>query len=144
MTSKLFDIKSLAIAVTAAMTVRTAAGETQLDAAGNPLTITLFGPGSKRFQKAKHAAEERNNTRVLSRMQGKADSNKLSADEKLAENAEFLAACTVSFNGFGCGDLTGHELFKAVYADIEIGHIAEDANKFLGERANFTKVPTKS
>lgn len=143
MTAKLFDIKSLAIAATAAMTVRTAAGETQLDAAGNPLTITLYGPGSKPFQKAKHAAEDRNNTRVLSRMQGKVD-GKLSADEKGAENAEFLAACTVSFNGFGCGDLTGHDLFKAVYADIEIGHIAEDANKFLGERANFTKVPTKS
>lgn len=143
MTSKLFDIKSLAIAVTASMPVRTVSGEAQLDASGNPLTITLYGPGSKPYQKAKHAAEERNNTRVLSRMQGKADS-KLSADEKGAENAEFLAACTVCFNGFGCGDLTGHELFKAVYADIEIGHIAEDANKFLGERANFIKVPTKS
>ncbi|WP_114968546.1 hypothetical protein [Rhodoferax ferrireducens] len=141
--TKLFDIKLLAIAALATMAVRDASGEAQVDEAGEPLTITLYGPGSKQHQKARHAAEERNSTRVLSRMQGRAG-DKQSAADKAAENAEFLAACTVSFNGFGCGDLTGHELFKAVYADLEIGHIADDAMKFLAERANFLKVPAKS
>ena len=141
--TSIFQIKTLAIAALSTMPVRDAAGEPQLDAAGQPITITLYGPGSKQHQKAKHAAEERNNTRVLSRMQGRAG-DKQSAADKAAENAEFLAACTVSFNGFGCGDLTGHELFKAVYADLEVGHIADDVMKFLAERANFLKVPAKT
>lgn len=141
--TNLFDIKSLAIGALATMPVRDASGEAKTDAAGEPLTITLYGPGSKQHQKAKHAAEERNSTRVFARMQGRAG-DKQSAAEKATETAEFLAACTVSFNGFGCGDLTGYELFKTVYSDLELGHIAEDAMKFIGERANFLKTPANS
>ncbi len=122
--------------------VRDASGELQYDAEGKPLSVTLYGPGTKQHQKAKHAAEEKNNARVFARMQGKAD-GKLSAEDKLAERAEFLAACTASFNNFGNGELNGYELFKSVYSDIEIGHIADDAEKFIGERANFKKPSAK-
>ncbi|OGB26191.1 MAG: hypothetical protein A3I66_00630 [Burkholderiales bacterium RIFCSPLOWO2_02_FULL_57_36] len=139
----MFNIKKLAILATAVMTVRNAAGEPQLDEAGAPLTIALYGPGSKPYQAAKHKAEERNSTRAFARMQGKAE-GKQSEAEKRAERAEFLAACTVAFNGFGLDGLAGYELYKAVYADIEIGHIAEDAEKFLGERANFLPLPANS
>jgi hypothetical protein len=76
-------------------------------------------------------------------MQGSSD-DKQSAEEKTAEQAEFLAACTASFNGFGIEDLAGYELFKAVYSDIEIGHIADDASKFLASRANFLKPQPKA
>ena len=131
-----FNIKKLAIASTADMPVRDASGEIQADDAGNKLSITLHSPGTKQYQKAKHAAEERNSTRVFGRMQGKTET-KPSADDKVNERAEFLAACTVSFNGFGSGGLNGFELFKHVYSDIEIGHIAEEAEKFLGDRGNF-------
>lgn len=139
----MFNIKSLAILATAVMTVRNAAGEPQTDAAGNPISITLYGPASKQFQAAKHKAEDRNNTRALARMQGKSE-GKQTAAEKVHERAEFLTACTVSFNGFGLDDLTGRELHMGVYSDIEIGHIAEDADKFLGERANFLPLPANS
>jgi hypothetical protein len=105
--AKSFNILSLAIASTADMTVRNASGDTQYDDAGAPLTITLYSPGTKQVQKARHAAEERNNTRVFGRMQGKSDA-KQSAD-----------------------------------ANIEIGNIAEDAQKFLNERGNFLKSPAK-
>ena len=139
----MFNIKTLAIAAIAAMAVRDATGEPQFDEAGTPLTISLYGPGSKQFQKAKHAAEVRNNTRVMARMQGNAE-DKQSLDDKLTESAEFLAACTASFNGFDYEGMAGHEMFKAAYADIEIGHIAEDVNKFLKDRANFLKPPANS
>lgn len=139
----MFNIKSLAIVATAVLAVRNAAGEPQFDEAGNPLTIALYGPGSKQYQAAKHKAEERNNNRAFARMQGKAE-GKQTAQEKIIERAEFLAACTVSFNNFGLGDLTGRELFVAVYSDIEIGHIADDVEKFLGERSNFLPVPANS
>lgn len=139
----MFNIKSLAILATAVMPVRNAAGEPQTDAAGNPISITLYGPASKQFQAAKHKAEDRNNTRAFARMQGKSE-GKLTVAEKINERAEFLTTCTVSFNGFGMDDLTGRELHLAVFSDIEIGHLAEDAEKFLGERANFLPLPANN
>jgi hypothetical protein len=141
--SKLFSILALAIGATANMPVRNAAGENQYAEDGSPLTITLYSPGTKQHQKARHAAEERNNTRVIGRMQGKSG-EKQSAEDKTAEQAEYLAACTAGFNGFGIEGLNGHELFKAVYSNLEIGHIAEDANKFIAERSNFLKPSAKS
>ncbi|ATQ74857.1 hypothetical protein CR152_10225 [Massilia violaceinigra] len=135
----MFNLKNLAIAATADMPVRDASGEAQFNEKGEPLTITLHSPGTKEFQKAKHAADERNSTRVFGRMQGKSES-KQSADDKNIERAEFLAAVTASFNGgAGLDGKKGFELFKATYADIEIGHIADDAEKFLGDRGNFKK-----
>ncbi|NHZ62611.1 hypothetical protein [Massilia genomosp. 1] len=139
----MFNLKKLAIAATADMIVRDAAGEAQFDDTGLPLSITLHSPGSKPYQKAKHAAEERNNNRVFSRMQGKSES-KQSADDKIAERAEFLASVTVSFNNFGYEDKRGYEMFKGAYGDIEIGHIADDAEKYLGDRGNFLKVSPKT
>lgn len=135
-----FNIKKLAIAATATMPVRDATGEPQFDDAGNALSITFCSPGTKQYQKAKHAAEERNNTRVFARMQGKSE-NKQSASEKVIERAEFLAAITVSFNHFDDGAGGGYELFKRTFSDIELGHIADDADKFVGDRGNF-KQPT--
>ena len=138
----MFNLKKLAIAATADMIVRDAAGEAQLDDAGLPLSITMHSPGTKAYQKAKHASEERNNNRVFSRMQGKAES-KQTAEDKIAERAEFLASVTISFNNFGYEDKRGYEMFKAAYGDIEIGHIADDADKFLGDRGNFWKASPK-
>lgn len=138
----MFNLKTLAIAHTADMEVRDAAGEIQRDAAGKALTITLYGPGSKQYQKAKHAAEQRNNNRVMARMQG--SDEKLTADDKIAEQAEFLAGCTASFNGVEIEGCAGFEMFKEAYSDIEIGHIAEDAQKFIASRANFLKPQPKA
>ncbi len=138
------NIKSLAIAAFATMPVRDADGEAQVDGVGNPLSITYHSPGTKQYQKAKHAAEERNNTRVFGRMQGKSEA-KQSADDKVNERAEFLAAVTISFNNFNDGEDGGFEMFKRVYSDIELVYLAEDGEKFLGERGNFKKSsPTSS
>ncbi|MEH3087725.1 MAG: hypothetical protein PGN26_14595 [Xylophilus ampelinus] len=131
-----FNLRALAIAATGKMPIRDAVGEVQKDEAGNPLTITFHSPGSKAFQKAKHAAEQRNNDRVMARMQGKSEA-KLSAEDKAAERAEFLAACTISIDGADLDGQSGHEAFKALYSDLELGHIADDADKFLADRGNF-------
>lgn len=133
----MFNLKSLAIGAVADMVVRNAAGEPQTNEKGDALTITLYGPGTKEYQRAAHRRDERSNARTFARLQGKSEA-KQSAEEKIEERAEFLAAVTKSFNGFEYGEsLSGFEMFKAAYADIEVGHIADDAEKFLGERANF-------
>jgi hypothetical protein len=65
-----------------------------------------------------------------------------SAEEKLAEQADFLAACTVSFNGFvypPAEGLEGQELFRKAYADPSIGFIATQVAAHINDWANFTK-----
>ena len=135
----MFDVKKLAIAQTATMPLRDAAGEKQFDEKGNALSITVYSPGSKQFQQTKHVAEEKNSTRMVAKMQGKQD-GKINWSDKLDERAVQLANCTVSFNGWGIEGLVGHELFKKVYSDIELGHIADDVEKFINERSNFMTV----
>lgn len=139
----MFNIKSLAILATAVLALRNAEGEPQFDANEQPMSITLYGPGSKQFQAAKHKNEERTQARAFARMQGKADAKQTAAD-KVRERAEFLAACTVSFDNFAYEGLTGYEMFVAAYSDIEIGHVADDADKFISERANFLPKPAKT
>lgn len=136
-----FDLRTLSIGQTADMPVRDAAGEPQFNADEQPITITFYSPGTKNFQRAKHALEESQNARALARMQGKG--NKQSADDKTQERAEFLASVTVSINGASMGDKAGHEAFKALYADITLGHIADDADKFLADRGNFKAASPK-
>ena len=136
-----FNIKNTAIAASAKFHVRDAAGELLYTDDGQKVTITVHSPGTKPYQKAKHAREERNNTRVFGRTQGKAEA-KMSAEDKVAERAEFLAAITISFDNLDYPDANGRggfELYKAVYSDIEIGHVAEDLEKFMDERGNFKK-----
>lgn len=137
----MFDIKKLAVAETTTIHLRGADDELLFaeNDAITPITITVFGPGTKAFSKAQTAR----NKAVLERFQRK---GKNRADTTLEENAEFLAAVTMSFNNFQYGDLEveGHDQFKACYLDTSIGFIAEQVNKELGDWANFTKGSTKN
>ena len=133
----MFDITSIAASETSVLELLNAADEPLLDADGNPLTITLYGPGSTQFQRA----TARRQNKLLDRLKkkGKAD---LSPDEQSAEQADFLASVTVSFNGWSyppAGKATGAELFKAAYKDRSIGFIADQVQAFVGDWANFTK-----
>lgn len=104
-----------------------------------PMTAVLYGPGSKEYKKAQVA----NSNRMIERLKkkGKAD---VSAEDQARETAEFLAACTQSLNNVAYGELAGEALHLAVYGDAEIGFIAEQVNKHIGDWANFTKPsPTK-
>jgi hypothetical protein len=65
-----------------------------------------------------------------------------SAEEKLAEQADFLAACTLSFNGFTYPPAEGTEgadHFRKAYADPSIGFIAAQVAAHINDWANFTK-----
>lgn len=132
------NLKKVAIASTGIFVVRDAAGEAQINEAGEPMTITVVSPGTKQFQQAKHNFEKKASTSLMALM-GKGDekSNWETSNENVAE---FLADITVSFNGFDYeGRPAGKETYKAAYSDIEIGHIAEGLNKYLGDRGNFKK-----
>ena len=129
----MFDISNLAVNSTATVELESPSGDPLTNQDGEVLTVTVYGPGSKQFQKASGVR----NRAILEyvRKGGK----KMKEDEQRELDAEFLAACTVSFNGFGYKDLTGIEMFKAAYLDPAIGFISEQVNKAIGDWANFTK-----
>lgn len=107
---------------------------------GKPMTVTVYGPGSKQYARAQAAQQNR----MIDKLKRKGKSDQ-SAEDKAREQAEFLAGCTKEFspnieypNGDG-KSLTGEALHKAVYADNSIGFVAEQVGKHLGEWNNFTK-----
>lgn len=133
------SIKKLAIESTGTMEVKDAAGSVVEDENG-VWSITFHSPGTKEFQKAFHAFNEKKASTFKSLVGGK---DKTEADQDTKDLADFLAAVTVSFNNFDYEGKTGHAAYRAAFADIEIGHVAQDANKFLGDRGNFWKPKVK-
>lgn len=131
------SLKKLAIELTGIMEVRDAAGAVMSDENG-VWSITHHSPGSKPFQKAKHTYDEKRSNSITALMTGKGDA-KRGPDEDLRDTAEFLAAITISFNGFDYEGKLGYEAYKAAYMDLEIGHVANDLNKYLGDRGNYLK-----
>lgn len=130
---KMFDVSKLAVSATSIIELEDPNGEQLINDSGEVISVTVYGPGSKQFQKASGVR----NRAVLDyiRKGGK----KMKDDEQRELDAEFLASCTVSFNGFVYKDLTGSEMFKAAYLDPSIGFIAEQVNKAIGDWSNFTQ-----
>ena len=133
-----FDISSEAAADTATIELDRPNGDPMLNPNGEQCSVTVYGPGSKPFQRAQAAR----NRAVLAFV--KKGGKKMADDEQREIDAEFLATCTVSFNGFKYKDLTGHEQFKAAYMDTKIGFIADQVNKGVGDWSNFTPSSVKN
>lgn len=128
------SLKKLAINPTGDFTVRDARGDV-VEENGQPWTITVHSPGTKEFQKAKHDFDQKRSTSTVALMTGK--DVKRTPEDEAREVAEFLAAVTISFNGFDYEGKVGHAAYVKAYSDIEIGHVADGLNKYLGDRANF-------
>jgi hypothetical protein len=136
----MFDITTQAVDDTAAIHLKNAAGEPLYadgDARAKPVRIVVYGPGSKAFG----AVETRQSARALKRMQD--NDGKITAptaEERVKETAEDLAALTVRFENFTyspAGDAQGAELFEAVYRDQKLGFIARQVTKHLADWGNF-------
>lgn len=135
----MLNIKTLAVKEISDLHLRSADDELLFDEKKNPITITLYGPGSKVYAKAQ--AAQSNRMVDLLKKKGKTEQT---AEEKAEFQAEFLAACTVSFNGFDYEGMKGQEMFKAAYADRSIGFIVDQVAKFLGSWENFSSGLAKS
>jgi hypothetical protein len=138
----MFDITTLAATDTSTLELVGGDDAPLFDDKGKRLSITVYGPGSKIYQRAQ--ARQQNHLMDKIKKRGKMDQ---SAEEKLAEQADFLAACTVSFNGFAypsAEDATGQDHFRKAYADPSIGFIAAQVAAHINDWANFTKSSAKS
>lgn len=137
----MFDINKLVVQDTTTIEIEDPNGEPLLNDDGLPLSVTVYGPGSKPFQRATGTK----NRALLEHMRRGA--KKMKDDEAAILDAEFLASCTVSFNNFAYQpeqfQAPGFEMFKAFYLNRSLGFIADQINKEIGDWSNFTKGSSK-
>lgn len=131
----MFNIKTASILDQGDFTVPDAAGNPQLDADGNELTITFASPGTAKYLQAKHVLDEKTSGSVVAQMTGK--SGKRSYKDGINDKAEFFANITLSFNGFSYDDRVGFEGYKALFADPKLAHITAGADKYMADLGNF-------
>lgn len=131
--SDTFDISAEAVADTSTVYLERPNGDPLQNPKQEQCTVTVYGPGSKAFARAQGAK----NRAMMAFV--KRGGKKMSDEEQREIDADFLATCTVSFNGFSYKNLTGHEQFKQAYMDTGIGYIAEQVNRHIGDWANFSK-----
>lgn len=131
-----FDLSQFELEETATLTVQNAKGDDDLIGADgtNPVTIVLYGGGSRQMVKAQHKAGQQAQLRLQAMMRGKID--KRSGETADAEMVEKLTACTQSINNFpvSAADL---------YTNTKLGYITRQVTKFLDDDANFSKDSTK-
>ena len=84
----MFDITTLSAAETSTVELLGGDDAPLYDDKGKPLSITVYGPGTKVYQRAQ--ARQQNQLMDKIKKRGKMDQ---SAEDKLTEQAEFLAAC---------------------------------------------------
>ncbi len=133
------DIRKFAAEETSVIELLDASDQPMIGEDNKPMTITVYGPGSKSYARAQAA----NQNRMIDKLKRKGKTEQ-TAEEKAKEQADFLAGCTKEFSSnIEYDGQAGEALFKAVYADTSIGFIAEQVGKHIGEWGNFTKGSTK-
>lgn len=129
-----FDISQLELADTATLEVKRPDGEDLL-VNGDPVTITLYGSGSKQHVAAKHKLDNATQVKSIALIRGKVQKNL--AEENLQMQAEFLAACTVSIQNLPIAPID-------LYKNPKLSYITDQVSKFLGDAENFMpSLPTK-
>jgi len=126
-----FDITSLEIADSGKYHVTNAKGDPQYDTKGNPITITVTSPGTKKATRAQFKRDEARSARVVGQMAGK--NSKRTEDDEVRERAGFLAEITESLDGFS---YAGGPV--ELYKNLKLGHIADGVEKYFNDRGNFS------
>lgn len=131
-TNPAFDLSKYELEETATLTVQNAKGDDDLIGADgvNPVTIELYGGGSRQMVKALHKAGQKAQLRLQQLVRGKVDKRAgETADEEMVEK---LATCTKAIHNFPvpAADL---------YANTKLGYITKQVIKFLDDDGNFAK-----
>jgi hypothetical protein len=127
--TKAFDLSQFETLDTATLTVQTPKGDDLL-VDGKPVTITLYGEGSKQYVNARYKLDNALQTRSIALMRGKSAKN--AAEEQAQLKAEFLASVTASIDNF---PIEGGAL--ALYNNPKLAYITAQVDKFLAETENF-------
>lgn len=136
-----FDITKKRASETAKIDLVNGEGSPLADDAGNVLSVTVHGPGSKVWQQADAERNRRRTSRI------EKNRGKLSAalDNAKEDEVDFLVAITVSFNGWEyphpeSAAWTGQkDMFRAAYADDTIGYIRDHVHREANDWGVFTR-----
>ena len=99
-----------------------------------PVGITVHAPGTKAYV----AAEDRRTNRQMLRNRR---TKKITAENLREDNQLFFADVTVSFDNLSfkpAGEVTGKDLFSALYGDPKFGWVTDQVNAFLNDWGSFT------
>lgn len=136
----MFEITTKAAKDTAVIDLNDLAGQPLCDEAGNRLSVTVFGPGSKAYAAAQAARQQR----MLDLVARKGRNARLSAEDARRDSAQFLAACTVSFNGFAYKGASDAAAYEQAYADPGLGWLADQVGQAVSDWANFSSGSAQS
>jgi len=123
----MFDLKKVEVSETAILPLR--------DASDQPLpgaSVTLYGPGSMPFRNAVTRWRKRNK---------KLESSAGDEQAFLKSNSEFLADITAGFTGVEYEDLSGREMYLAIYSNPKLGFIV---NQLLAATSDWGKFSPES
>lgn len=124
------DISKLRVSETADIELDLPNGDPMVDEKGNRCSVTVYGAGSKEYQKA----QAHKNRQLMEAMRKKGTKN---IDQR-ALDAEMLAAVTVAFNNFTYGEgKSDRAMIDAAYRDPAIGWMAEQVGAALGDWETF-------
>lgn len=131
-TKPLFEITSIAARDEFTVDLLNADESPLFNADGERLSITVYGPGSKQYA----AAQAARNARIMERMAKRGAKARMTADEQETEAALFLASVTKSFNGWAYK--SDPRAFEDCYRDRQLGFIADQVQRAVGDWANFS------
>lgn len=122
--------------------VEDAKGDPMIGTDGKEIIAEIYSPGSKQYANA----TAKKSTALVNRMKKKGKFEQ-SPEAQAREAAEFLADCTKSFTdnlGDGFEDLSGRDLYIAIYSNEKIGFVKDQISQLLSDWANFTPVSMKN
>lgn len=141
-----FDITKKRALETADIDLVNGDGSPMLDDAGNALSVTVHGPGSKQWQQA-DAERSRRRTARIEKNRGKLMA---ALDNARDDEIDFLCAVTVSFNGWeypapeGKKWKTDGEMYRAAYSDDTLGFIRDHVHREVNDWSVFTTGSAKT
>lgn len=133
-----FDITKKRALEMGTINLKAGDGSPLLDDAGNQLSVTVHGPGSKVWQQA--SADT--NRKRAERMRKNGGKIEAALDNATADVIDFLCRVTVSFNGWTypvAEGGTSHDMFRAAYSDDLLGFIREHVYEESQDWAGFTQ-----
>lgn len=138
----MFDITKRRALETACIQLVNGDGSPMLDDEGDPVGVTVHGPGSKVWQQA-DAERNRKRTARIEKNRGKIAA---ALDHAREDEIDFLCAITVSFDGWLYpGEFkTSGDMHRAAYSDDTIGFVRDHVHKEATDWSVFTQGSAKS
>jgi hypothetical protein len=132
------DLSTLSASETAVIKLLHPATGEPLTDNGEPLTVTVYAPGSRQHQQMRSTRDRRiMAAAVAANKAGKKPADLTDHDKERADIAADLAACTASIGGWDYKGATDATAIRSAYADASMGWLADQVSRALGDWATF-------